>query len=444
MAKTNARDEIYGIVPTDRRRAPTEPLFAHHAQLWLRVWVLIQLAALTTGTILAMSHSGSPGSLFGGAAGGRLAIALVVVVALHVAGFLCYQWLTSEAWRGIAFVLMSWGFIFWTASLHREYGVLVLGALLQGCIFLPFWWIVGALVALVVLDVGAIWSGRYGGRNGLANTMPILVLGVIVGSVVLYIHRSNRDAAVQDDLLRRLDAAQHDLATRSREAGVLEERQRLARDLHDTLAQGFTSVIAQLAAAELILNQQDDRRGAHEASHDDRAARAAPYLARAQGVSRTSLSEIRRLVLALRPTELADAPLPAALDRVVRQWATLYGVIATFEARDVPDLQQDAQVTLLRAAQEGLNNVARHASAREVSVRLSCVDDLVLLEVDDDGTGIRDQVLEQGRGIGLAGMRERAAALGGRVIVESNAGHGTSLTVALPLATVMASDPQLE
>ncbi len=427
----------------DRFRTPVEPLFARHAQLWLRIWALIQLVALVTGSSRAIDRAGSFDSLMADSNGGRLALVVGVVIALHIAGFYYYRWFTREAWRSVAFVALTGGFVIWTPALGPTYGVLVLGALLQGCLFLPFWWIVGSLVALVLLDVWAVWSRRYGSRNVFTDTMPILVLAVIIGSVVLYIHRSNRDAAVQEDLLRRLDAAQHDLAARSREAGVLEERQRLARDLHDTLAQGFTSVIAQLSAAELILNQPHERVRADQDDADERATHAAPYIARAQSVSRSSLSEIRRLVLALRPAELADAPLPAALDRVVRQWATLRGIVATFDTRDVPDLQQDAQVTLLRAAQEGLNNVARHASAQEASVRLSCVDDLVLLEVDDDGIGIHAHDTDQERGLGLAGMRERASALGGRVIIENNERGGTSLTVALPLASAVAPTRKL-
>jgi len=337
--------------------------------------------------------------------------------------------------------------VFATSWLRREYSLLALGALFQACIFLPFQWITAALAAFVIADVISVSRTDNGFVvTRFINAIPILVLGVIVGAIVLYIHRSNRDAAVQEDLLRKLDAAQQDLAARSREAGVLAERQRLSRDLHDTLAQGFTSVIAQLSAAELVLrgpaNDSDApaaTNGGTDAANADRSALAAPYLARAQAVSRASLTEIRRLVLALRPSALADGSLPAALDRVVNEWAALNGVSASFETSNVPELAQDAEVTLLRAAQEGLSNIARHASARNVSVRLSHVDDLVLLEIDDDGVGIAEQTSQSERGLGIAGMRERAAALGGRVIVESNGGNGTSLTVALPFATAVAS-----
>ena len=414
------------------------PLFARHASVWLRVWAVTQLAASVTATSLAVDRAGSLHATFAGSSGMRLGVALIALVIWHVAGFRLYDWLLREGWRSVLFTVGALVLIYWASFLRREYALLVLGALLQTCVFLSFPWIAAALVTFVGVNAILITRGRGGISNASPlSSVPILVLGVIVGTVVLYIHRSNRDAAVQDDLLRRLDAAQQDLAARSREAGVLEERQRLSRDLHDTLAQGFTSVIAQLSAAQLVMHGSRD--GRDVAADTDRVALAAPYLERAQMVSRASLTEIRRLVLALRPTELADGPLPAALERVVREWSSLNGIAASFEAQDVPELLQEAEVTLLRATQEGLGNVARHASAREVRVRLSCVDDLVLLEIDDDGVGIAEQPASEGRKLGLAGMRERVAALGGRVMLESSASAGTSITVALPLATVAAT-----
>ena len=452
MAQSGAAHDIYRMVLTARLRAPSEPLFSRHAPVWLNVWAATQLVALMTATRIAVVRSGSLQSVFAGTTGARLAFLLLATIAVHVAGVILYRWLVRESWRSIAYVATCWALVFATSWLRREYSLLALGALFQACIFLPFQWITGALAAFVIADVIAVSRTDNGFVvTRFINAIPILVLGVIVGAIVLYIHRSNRDAAVQEDLLRKLDAAHQDLAARSREAGVLAERQRLSRDLHDTLAQGFTSVIAQLSAAELVLRGPASDSGATASkngrldnSSSDRAALAAPYLAQAQAVSRASLTEIRRLVLALRPSALADGPLPAALDRVVREWSALHGVPASFESTNVPELVQDAEVTLLRATQEGLSNVARHASASNVSVRLSHVDDLVLLEIDDDGVGIPEQTSQPERGLGIAGMRERAAALGGRVIVESNGGNGTSLTVALPFATAVAASQRQE
>ncbi|MEO7217775.1 MAG: sensor histidine kinase [Gemmatimonadaceae bacterium] len=423
------------MVILDSLREPIEPLFARNAPMWLRVWALTQLAALVAATTFATRRTGSVAAVFASPSGKIVALALVLLIAWHVAGLLAHKWLVRERWRSIAFVASCFALIVWACYIRREYTFLIFGALLQMCVFLSFAWVAGALVALVLLAVGSVAGIGQGVTNArLINAVPVMMVGVIVGTVVLYIHLSNRHAAVQDDLLRRLDSAQNDLAARAREAGILEERQRLSRDLHDTLAQGFTSVIAQLSAAELVLQGAEPNPGSAPA---DQTSLAAPYLARAQAVSRASLSEIRRLVLALRPTELSDGPLTLTLDRVVRQWATLHGIVATFGASDVPELVQDAEVTLLRATQEGLGNVARHAAAKNVSVRLSCVDDLVLLEIDDDGRGIREHSNgEDSGGLGLSGMRERAGALGGHVIVENNGVRGTSLTVALPLATV--------
>jgi signal transduction histidine kinase len=227
-------------------------------------------------------------------------------------------------------------------------------------------------------------------------------------------------------LLRQLDEAQRDLAERAKEAGVQEERQRLARDIHDTLAQGFASVIRHLEAVELSFAQ----------GNGNAMQNAAPHLAHAQAVSRSSLEEIRRLVWALQPPQLAEATLGAALERIVAHWSEANGLPATCNIETLPPLQPDADVIFLRATQESLSNVARHAHATRVSVALHCVDGLVLLSVEDDGRGLADVDLAGSGKMGIAGMRERVRRFGGHVLIEGSAGTGTSVTVALPLATI--------
>jgi len=231
-------------------------------------------------------------------------------------------------------------------------------------------------------------------------------------------------------LLRQLDDAQRDLADRAREAGVQEERQRLARDIHDTLAQGFTSVIKHLEAVALNF-------AAAEASRTrDVVQNARPHLAHATNVSRESLEELRRLVWALRPQQLSEATLGAALQRIVAQWGEANGVNATCEVASMPPLQPDADVIFLRATQEALSNVAKHAAATTVSVTLHAVDGLALLSIDDDGRGFADSDVQRDGKFGLAGMRERVRRFGGHVLVESTVGGGTSVTVAMPLAAI--------
>src|SRR5262249_25476148 len=132
------------------------------------------------------------------------------------------------------------------------FALLVFGAVIQGFIFLPF----AAAIVTLTLVVGllattiVVQSKQVNGLT-VSRVLSIVAMGVMVGTVMLYIHRVNRDAAVRARLLRQLDDAQRDLADRARESGVQEERQRLARDIHDTLAQGFTSVIKHLEAIEL-------------------------------------------------------------------------------------------------------------------------------------------------------------------------------------------------
>jgi signal transduction histidine kinase len=314
-------------------------------------------------------------------------------------------------------------------SLAGAFGLLVLGAIIQGFIFLPFTWAIATLstVTFAVVTTVVVKRAHEELRLTISRAVGALATGILIGTVMLYIHRVNRDAAIRARLLRQLDEAQRDLAERAREAGVQEERQRLARDIHDTLAQGFASVIRHLEAIELSF-APDDTAG-------DLKRRAAPHLANAQSVSRSSLAEIRRLVWALRPPQLAESTLGAAIERIVAQWSESNGVPATCRIDQLPALQPDADVIFLRVAQEALSNVARHAQATRVAVALQCVDGLVLLSVEDDGRGFDTDAVGAGS-IGIYGMRERVRRFGGHVLIESSAGAGTNITVAMPLSAI--------
>ena len=141
---------------------------------------------------------------------------------------------------------------------------------------------------------------------------------------------------------------------------------------------------------------------------------------------------------ALHPPQLVEQTLPAAIERIVTQWSKANGVAATCTIAGVPPLQPDADVIFLRATQEALSNVARHAHATHVAVAMHCVDGLVLLSVEDDGCGFGDAEQMSAGKMGVAGMRERVRPFGGRVLIESEAGAGASITVALPLAAIAA------
>jgi signal transduction histidine kinase len=204
---------------------------------------------------------------------------------------------------------------------------------------------------------------------------------------------------------------------------VLEERQRLAREIHDTLAQGFTSIVMHLEAAEQGLPDEPET----VQRHLDEARRTA----------RDGLEQARRLVWALRPAHLERASLPEALARVAARWSEGAGKEAHVTTTgSVSPLPPEIEVTLLRALQEALTNVRKHAQANRVTVTLSYMSDLVVLDVQDDGAGFEPtqtpSAAQPVDGFGLTAMRERVQQLGGALLVESAPGEGTTLVIEIP------------
>lgn len=211
-----------------------------------------------------------------------------------------------------------------------------------------------------------------------------------------------------------------------RQAGVLRERQRMAREIHDTLAQGFTSIVMNLEAAEGAIPP-----GSVRAQH---------HLSQARLTARESLAEARRLVWALRPELLEEASLPDALGELTRRWSQESGISATFATTGTPrPLLPEIEATLLRVAQEALSNVRKHArGAGRAALTLSYMGDTVALDARDDGAGfdparevekVRDRY---SGGFGLRGMRERVEGVGGTLSIESAPSEGSALVAELP------------
>ncbi|MET9351229.1 sensor histidine kinase [Streptomyces termitum] len=217
-------------------------------------------------------------------------------------------------------------------------------------------------------------------------------------------------------------ALQAQLVLQAREAGVADERRRLAAEIHDTLAQSLTGVIAQLQAATGTTDPE--RHGVH--------------LRRAAALARHGLGEARRSVQDLSPVALEHATLPEALEKTVGGWAERTGIPARFTATGTErPLHDEVSATLLRIAEEALANTERHSAATRAGVTLSYMDDEVVLDVRDDGRGFDPDALPAhgpGGGFGLRGMRARAERLAGVVAVESAAGEGTAVSVRVPLA----------
>jgi len=225
------------------------------------------------------------------------------------------------------------------------------------------------------------------------------------------------------------------LLVQAREAGVLAERQRMAREIHDTLAQGLAGIITQLEAA-----QQAGLRAPAEAAwgRPDTGAREADWerrISNAARLARESLAEARRSVRAVRPEALENTKLPEALTEVADRWSAINGVRATVTTTgNAQGLHPEVEVTLLRVAQEALANVAKHANASRVGITVSYMDDVVTLDVRDDGVGFRlpGPWDPASGGFGLTTMRQRVQRLAGQLAIESEPGSGTAVSASVP------------
>lgn len=229
---------------------------------------------------------------------------------------------------------------------------------------------------------------------------------------------------------------QAQLLVQAREAGMLEERQRLAREIHDTLAQGLTGIIAQLEAAQLAV-----------ARHTGLASEQERRIGEATRLARHSLAEARRSVQALRPQALVGARLPDALCSEAERWSATSGVAAEVTTTGEPrPLHPEVEVTLLRVAQEALANIAKHARAAHARVTLSYMGDVVTLDVRDDGIGFiypaepapNDEGGRSG-GFGLTAMEQRVQRLAGQLEIESEPGAGTAVSATVP--AIPTGDP---
>ncbi|MFE7466275.1 sensor histidine kinase [Streptomyces sp. NPDC057499] len=218
------------------------------------------------------------------------------------------------------------------------------------------------------------------------------------------------------------------LLVQAREAGIADERRRLAAEIHDTLAQGLTGIIAQLQAVTSI------------GDTDPELART--HLDRAAALARHSLGEARRSVHDLVPAALAQDDLPGALKRTVTTWGERHGVRAGFTVTGtVEPVHDEIAATLLRIGEEALSNAARHAGAARVGVTLSFMDDELTLDVRDDGRGFDPAALPPysgAGGFGLGGMRARAERVAGTVEVETERGRGTAVSARVPLVRTAA------
>jgi signal transduction histidine kinase len=258
--------------------------------------------------------------------------------------------------------------------------------------------------------------------------VPMLIAGQVEGVVGIRFTRKRSFRTEEMDLAQALAhqamlACQlRRLSRQSRQAAVVAERNRMARDIHDTLAQGFTGVIVQLEAVE-------------EAMSQGLVAKAGEYVARAGELARDSLQEARRSVRALRPQTLEEKDICEALQSLIRKMTAGTSVQAEFIVRGPPpELPLEWEENLLRIGQEVLTNVLRHAQAGKFKAELRFDKGEIRLNLRDDGIGFDPSGRHDG--FGLQGIRERVEGLGGRLSIESAKGHGTAISIVLPFANI--------
>ncbi|MER6175957.1 sensor histidine kinase [Streptosporangium sp. NPDC001681] len=309
--------------------------------------------------------------------------------------------------------------------------VTALAMFIQSFTLIPGWWAYAGVAATAgLLVVARPEQGRTPSQMLFSFLVALLVASAI-GLVSQAIRDQNENRKVMIAQLQETGAKlaalaeenadlQAQLLTRAREAGVLAERQRMAREIHDTIAQGLTAILTQLEAADSVI--------------DDMPAVRSP-LNTVRTLARESLNEARRSVQALRPAPLDEAQLATALHDTATKWSQTTGVLASVSVTGDPQpLHLEVEVTLLRVAQEALANVGKHASATRVALTLSYMEDVVALDVRDDGSGFTLEAAGSSNagGFGLIAMRQRVTRLAGNFEIETAPGQGTGISATIP------------
>jgi signal transduction histidine kinase len=265
-------------------------------------------------------------------------------------------------------------------------------------------------ISLALLFYGTRWPDL---PLAIAFTLMGVIAAPVIGITIITSMKHRKKLAA---LVAELAATRAESARLSREAGAATERERLAREIHDTLAQGFTSIVALAQAVEPELESDTD------------AARRHVELIRS--TARENLSEARAMVAELSPTALGDGSLSAALQRLCERLSAESGISATLRVDgELPPLGMATDVVLLRAVQEAFANIRKHSAASAATVALSAVESGVRLSVADNGIGLSDGHTE---GFGMRGMRARATQVGGTLTVRPTPGGGTTVTVEIP------------
>ena len=242
--------------------------------------------------------------------------------------------------------------------------------------------------------------------------LGLLIISTIIGAFISSIIKQSTD---RQRLIDELTRSRANLMRVEREAGRLNERQRLARDIHDTLAQHFTSIIMHLAAAK----------------HSNFGT-VQTQVQQAEEAAREGLDEIRRIVWDMQPEQIEKASLVEAVEELAARWSAENSVLVKMNVTGTPrSLPSSAEIALLRISQEAMHNINKHAQAKNVNITFSFMEDIFVMDITDDGLGFDPS--KSSDGFGLKTMRDRAEELSGTLTIESERGRGTAIAVSLPI-----------
>jgi len=399
----------------------TKPARQEAWERWVVIWHLVFYASLAIPTILVLlpgDVNRSKLSVLGLSLGLGIWYALVMIwIIPRVSGR--QQLIFSILYLAGAILL-------WFPLARTHWAYFITASSFYGLMWgtLPF----GLAVAgNVILTAILIWIQALNLDRPVTLSLDLVIIGVVVigwaALLALWMRTVMRESAQRKRLIEQLEAAQEELAAVERQAGVLQERQRMAQEIHDTLAQGFISIVMQLESAEQAL--------------PDNLPDVKDRINKAREMARINLKGARRLVLALQPESLQQGSLVDVLRREAERWSQNTGIRADFSVTGDPvALHPQMEVTLLRALQEGCTNVFKHAQAQEVNVTLSYMEDQIALDIQDDGQGfeLRNPEHPGGEGgFGLQVMRQRIDQIGGSLIIESTPGQGTTLAIQIPI-----------
>ncbi len=399
--------------------------------VWVRLmlgWHLAFAAMVSAAAVYTVAATG-----LDAASRRRAALLLAVLVGVYVFGVVRARYRERRNWVYLVIAVVVVGL---ACAIDPAYTMLLFVVYPQIWMLTPsIRWALAACAALsvtAILGMGSAtgWSEELR-RDVLPQMAVALIFSVLLGWWITRVIEQSRQRA---ELIEELRRTRDELAAAHHEQGVTAERERMAREIHDTLAQGFLSIVTLAQAVQARMAKSLGQNGVgvvgSSSSSISSAAGELERIALIETVARENLADARALVAAFAPVDLDGVPLADAVRRVAERFAELTGTAVDVEVSgSLTGLGRTAEVVALRAVQEALANVRRHARASRVSVAVVADGPSARVEVTDDGVGFAPAEAD---GFGLAGMRDRVAAVGGQVEVVSEPGRGTRLVVRIP------------